>query len=113
MTCDVCIYLLVSILCLRYKYFLALILDYIKTGYKCKSSRLIKAFTLTSCARSLLTIFSILSMRSLVCLLCLCLVLAVTGDSAHAQEQPRVARLTRLGCSLDQVIMCSGEIECE
>merc|ERR1711976_25054 len=57
-------------------------------------------FTLTSCARSLLTIFSTLSMR--------CLVLAVT---AHAQEQPRVARLTRLGCSLDQVIMCSGEIE--
>ena len=45
-----------------------------------------------------------------MCLLCLCLVLAVT---AHAQEQPRVARLTRLGCSLDQVIMCSGEIECE
>merc|ERR1711936_659257 len=57
------------------------------------------------------TIFSTLSMRSLVCLLCLCLVLAVTGDSAHAQAQPRVARLTRLGCSLDQVIMCSGEIE--
>ena len=103
-------YLLVSILCLRYRYFLALILDYIKTGYKCKSSRLIKAFTLTSFAGSLLTIFSTFSMRSLVCLLCLCLVLAVT---AHAQEQPRVARLTRLGCSLDQVIMCSGEIECE
>merc|ERR1712111_95387 len=47
-------------------------------------------------------------MRSLL-LLSLCLALALTADSAHAQ--PRVAKLTRLGCSLDQVIMCSGEIE--
>merc|ERR1712227_788193 len=45
-------------------------------------------------------------MRSL---LLLCLGLALSADSAHAQ--PRVAKLTRLGCSLDQVIMCSGEIE--
>merc|ERR1712062_935964 len=46
--------------------------------------------------------------RPLLSLLFLMLVVAaVTADSS----EPRVARLTRLGCSLDQVIMCSGEIE--
>jgi len=40
-------------------------------------------------------------------LACLAVVLAVVS----AESKPRYHKLEKLGCSLDQVILCAGEIE--
>ena len=42
-------------------------------------------------------------------LACLAVVLAVVS----AESKPRYHKLEKLGCSLDQVILCAGEIEGE